>query len=79
MDLVLGKRRADGRWHSEFVSPVVRELGVDREVAPSKWITLRALRVLKWWTKGGGAGLLTVEQVACGKPIWAGLWRRWGP
>ena len=47
--LVLHKRRPDGRWHSEFVSPRARELGIDREGVPSKWITLRALRVLKWW------------------------------
>ena len=50
MDLVLNKQRPDGRWHSEFVSPLARDLAVDREGAPSKWITLRALRVLKWWT-----------------------------
>ena len=49
VDLVCGKRRADGRWYSEFVSPLARDLGVDREGAPSKWITLRALCVLKWW------------------------------
>jgi hypothetical protein len=51
VDLVRRKRRAGGRWHSEFVSPLARDLGVDREGAPSKWITLRALRVLKWWEK----------------------------
>ncbi|MCL7453146.1 MAG: hypothetical protein M8467_08860, partial [Anaerolineae bacterium] len=49
IDLVLSKRRADGCWYSEFVSPVAGRLGIDREGAPSKWITLRALYVLKWW------------------------------
>ena len=49
MDLVLSKRSADGRWYTEFVSPLARDLGIDHEGAPSKWITLRALRVLKWW------------------------------
>lgn len=51
VDLVLSKRRPDGRWHSEFVSPLAQDLGVDREGAPSKWITLRALRVLQWWER----------------------------
>jgi hypothetical protein len=46
---VLSKRGPGGHWHSEFVSPRARELGIDREGEPSKWITLRALRVLKWW------------------------------
>jgi hypothetical protein len=49
VDLVIAKRRPDGRWHSEFVSPIARDLGVDRKGGPSKWITLRAMRVLKWW------------------------------
>jgi hypothetical protein len=49
VDLVIAKRRPDGRWHSEFVSPIARDLGVDQEGGPSKWITLRALRVLRWW------------------------------
>jgi hypothetical protein len=47
--LVLSKQRAGGRWRSEFVSPRARELGIDQEGEPSKWITLRALRVLRWW------------------------------
>jgi hypothetical protein len=49
VDLVLGKRREDGYWYSEFVSPIAAGLSVDHEGAPSKWITLRALCVLKWW------------------------------
>jgi hypothetical protein len=49
VDLVLSKQGPDGRWVSEYVSPLARELGVDREGEPSKWITLRALRVLRWW------------------------------
>jgi hypothetical protein len=49
VDFVLGKQRPDGRWDSEFVTPRARALGIDREGQPSKWITLRALRVLKWW------------------------------
>lgn len=48
VDLVLGKRREDGYWYSEFVSPIAAGLSVDLEGAPSKWITLRAFCVLKW-------------------------------
>jgi hypothetical protein len=48
VDLVLGKRREDGYWYSEFVSPIGAGLSGDREGAPSRWITLRALCVLKW-------------------------------
>jgi len=47
--LVLGKRRSDGRWDSEFVSPRAQEVGIDHPGRPSRWVTLRALRVLKWW------------------------------
>lgn len=49
LDLVIAKCRPDGRSQSEFVSPLAQELGVAREGTPSKWITLRALRVLNWW------------------------------
>jgi hypothetical protein len=49
MNWVLSKQKPDGRWCSEFVSPQAQELGIDRVGKPSKWITLRALRVLKWW------------------------------
>lgn len=48
--LVMDKRRPDGRWESESVSPVALEVGIDRPGTPSKWITLRASQVLKWWT-----------------------------
>lgn len=47
--LVLRKQRPDGRWYSEFVSPRAQELGIDQQGEPSKWITLRAMRVHKWY------------------------------
>jgi hypothetical protein len=47
--LVAAKRQMDGRWlldtHYPGLMPV--EFG-EREGQPSRWITLRALRVLKW-------------------------------
>jgi hypothetical protein len=49
IDLVASKRDAEGRWAREAVHPDVldAEPGV-AEGEPSRWITLRALRVLRW-------------------------------
>jgi hypothetical protein len=49
IDLVASKRDVDGRWALENVHP--DELDAEPGVAekqPSRWITLRALRVLRW-------------------------------
>jgi hypothetical protein len=49
LDILESKRDADGRWHLEHAHH--HELLVDfgeREDEPSRWITLRALRVLRW-------------------------------
>ena len=57
IDLVRSKRDAQGRWplenphESEMVNARVRDLefGMDeREGQPSRWNTLRALRVIRW-------------------------------
>ena len=57
IDLVRSKRDAQGRWplenphESEMVNARVRDLEFDmdeREGRPSRWNTLRALRVLRW-------------------------------
>ena len=57
IDLVRSKRDADGRWplenqhESEMVNARLRDLefGMDeRERRPSRWNTLRAMRVLRW-------------------------------
>ena len=57
IDLVRSKRDAEGRWpledlhESEMVNARVRDLDLDmgeREGRPSRWNTLRALRVLRW-------------------------------
>lgn len=50
IDLVVSKRGADGRWLLETVYPGVMPANLgEREGQPSRWITLRALRVLKWY------------------------------
>src|SRR5439155_2226004 len=57
IDLVRSKRDAEGRWplenphQSELVNARVRDLEFDmdeREGRPSRWNTLRALRVIRW-------------------------------
>ena len=54
IDLVASKRDGDGRWSLEArypgVMPVEIEEGVGR---PSRWNTLRALRVLDWYSARG--------------------------
>jgi hypothetical protein len=61
IDLVRSKRDADGRWplenpHDvELVNARLRDLdfGMDeREGRPSRWNTLRAMRVLDWYERG---------------------------
>ena len=57
IDLVRSKPDAEGRWplenphESEMVNARIRDLEFDmdeREGRPSRWNTLRALRVLRW-------------------------------
>ncbi|MFD1721768.1 hypothetical protein [Amnibacterium endophyticum] len=49
VEVLRGRRRPDGRWAMEQhrMGPVL--LDMEEEGAPSRWITLRALRVLRWW------------------------------
>lgn len=50
IDLVASKRTVDGRWPLEVSYPGVMPLALDEEEGgPSRWITLRALRVLGWY------------------------------
>jgi hypothetical protein len=62
IELVRSKRDANGRWplenphESEMVNARLRNLdfGMDeREGKPSHWNTLRAMRVLDWYERGG--------------------------
>jgi hypothetical protein len=51
IDLVVQKRGQDGRWRLENPHPDQLDLGMDEaEGQPSRWITLRALRVLDWYS-----------------------------
>ncbi|HEX5570781.1 MAG TPA: hypothetical protein VFX31_05295, partial [Ktedonobacterales bacterium] len=52
--LVESKRDGDGRWPLETRYPGVMLVEVDDgEGQPSRWNTLRALRVLDWYAAGG--------------------------
>lgn len=51
IDLVAAKRDADGRWPLDTSYPGRMPVELDAgEGRPSRWITLRALRVLAWYT-----------------------------
>ena len=50
VELVRERRDSDGRWPLENVHEGVSHLEMDDgEGRPSRWNTLRALRVLEWW------------------------------
>lgn len=51
IELVASKRDADGRWPLETRYPGVMPVQIDDgEGQPSRWNTLRALRVLRWYS-----------------------------
>ncbi|MFU8947410.1 hypothetical protein ACLRGF_11850 [Mycetocola zhadangensis] len=48
LELVEKKRGPDGRWRLENTHPGRVHFEMEQEGEPSRWITLRALRVLRW-------------------------------
>jgi hypothetical protein len=51
--LVASKRGADGRWLLDVRYPGTMPIDLDEEEGrPSRWVTLRALRVLGWYAGG---------------------------
>jgi hypothetical protein len=52
IDLVENKRGADGRWLLENTHSGKVHFEMEKEVEPSRWITLHALRVLDWFASG---------------------------
>ncbi|MFN8382976.1 MAG: hypothetical protein U0V02_13595 [Anaerolineales bacterium] len=55
IELVTSKRDKDGRWPLETFYPGKMPIDLGEEVGgPSRWNTLRALRVLKWYSAGNG-------------------------
>lgn len=53
IDVVRTRRRADGRWSLEYSYKGKTYFQFERVGRPSRWNTLRALRVLKWWNSEG--------------------------
>lgn len=54
IELVASKRDADGRWPLETVHPGRMPVETDEgQGRPSRWNTLRALRVLRWYERAG--------------------------
>jgi len=54
--VVVGNRDPDGRWPLQNVHDGEIHIRMDDgEGRPSRWNTLRAMRVLDWFTPGGGA------------------------
>ncbi len=47
LDLVLSKQDRQGRWKMEYTYNGKAWAKIERKGEPSKWVTLRALRVLK--------------------------------
>ena len=55
IELVRSKRQADGRWLLEITHPGAVHFELEEgNGSPSRWNTLRALRVLNWWDEAGG-------------------------
>jgi hypothetical protein len=53
VELVVSKRDAEGRWSLDTRYPGVMPVEIDEgEGRPSRWNTLRALRVLDWYSNG---------------------------
>ncbi len=64
LDLVEERREPDGRWLMAFEYPGETYFDVDEGVGkPSRWNTLRALRVLRW------AGRLDAAELAASSPV----------
>ena len=51
IDLLQSRRKPDGCWRLNAGYPGTESLPMERPGEPSRWNTLRALRVLKWWEK----------------------------
>jgi hypothetical protein len=53
IDIVRARRREDGRWPLQSSYKGRTYFQLERIGMPSRWNTLRALRVLKWWNQDG--------------------------
>ena len=51
IDIVRNARREDGRWPLQHTYKGKTYFEMERVGAPSRWNTLRSLRVLRWWDR----------------------------
>jgi hypothetical protein len=49
MDLLHKRRRKDGFWPVQNRHPGREFFQMEKTGGPSRWNTLRALRILRWW------------------------------
>lgn len=56
IELVRDKRRPDGTWPLQNRHPGETYFEMEEPGGPSRWNTLRALRVLRWWEEGPERG-----------------------
>ncbi len=49
IDLLNARRRTDGLWPVQFKHPAKVFFDMEKTGGPSRWNTLRALQVLRWW------------------------------
>ena len=68
-DILESKRDADGRWPLDhaYHDRLLVEFG-ESEGQPSRWITLRALRVLRWAGRLARAGASSVASQPSAPP-----------
>lgn len=52
IDLVRSKQQPDGTWLLDATHPGLAWFRMEQDGAPSRWNTLRALRVLRWYEDG---------------------------
>jgi hypothetical protein len=65
LHIVEGRRQADGRWLLDRAQDEALALPSGESLGePSRWNTLRALRVLRWYQHGGGS----IDHQSAGRP-----------
>jgi len=62
IDLVRERRREDGTWNLDHLHPGKVFFQLEQLHRPSRWNTLRALRVLRWWDAGPSRARVQVNR-----------------
>jgi hypothetical protein len=51
MDILMKKQRKDGKWPLQDIHPGRTYFDMEKAGKPSRWNTLRALRIIEWWNQ----------------------------